>query len=252
MEDTSKQVLAKIEKEKITPKPKWQFRLEQIGIWFLAIISVLIGSNAFAVIIFAMVNNDWEVLELLERNPVSHTLATIPYLWLVVLALFVLLTYYNTRHTNKGYRYNTYGIVIGSILASILVGTILYLVGFAPGVDRLIRGVPGVNMLMHNREEIWNHPEDGFVAGEITNMLGGAGAFELVDLDNKEWIIRTDNVVTHPKVVIRVGESLRIIGKIDESNIFDAYQIMPWQFNAPANIRIFQMPKGHMFNREIE
>ncbi|MFA6524950.1 MAG: hypothetical protein WCT33_01615 [Patescibacteria group bacterium] len=230
MEDTSKQVLAKIEKEKITPKPKWQFRLEQIGIWFLAIISVLIGSNAFSLIIFAMVNNDWEVLELLDRNPVSHTLATIPYLWLVVLALFVLLAYYNTRHTNKGYRYSTYGIVIGSIAASMLVGTVLYSVGFAPGVDRLIRGVPGINMLMHDREEIWSHPENGFMAGEIINVKNNTSEFEIIDLNDEEWIVNANNAVIFPSVIIENGELVRIIGQVqDDKYIFEAQRILPWQ-----------------------
>ncbi|MFA6391525.1 MAG: hypothetical protein WCW66_02050 [Patescibacteria group bacterium] len=235
MEDTSKQVLAKIEQEKITPKPKWQFRLEQVGLWFLAVISVLIGSNAFAVIIFVMVNNDWEVLELMERNPVAHTLSTIPYLWIVVLVLFVLLAYYNTRHTNKGYRYSTYGIVIGSVLASLLVGTILYSVGFAPGVDRMMRRMPGANMLMHNREEIWNHPEKGFIAGEIIGVESGTTEFEIVDLNDDEWFVNANNAIIFPSVVIQEGELIRIIGQADgQQYVFEAVRIMPWQIGPPT------------------
>ncbi|MBU1036916.1 hypothetical protein KKF32_02685, partial [Patescibacteria group bacterium] len=187
MNNTSKKVLNKIKQEKIAPKPKWQFRLEQVGLWFLATISVLIGSNAVAAIIFRVVNNDWDTLKLMKRNPISHTLTTMPYVWLIVLALFILLAYYNTRHTKKGYRYSTYGVVIGSVVASILVGVVLYSVGFAPRVDRFIERMPGMEKLMHSREEMWKHPEKGFIAGEITEMLSGVGSFELKDLNQEEW-----------------------------------------------------------------
>jgi hypothetical protein len=236
MEDTSKHILEKIEKEKITPKPKWQFRLEQVGLWFLAVISVLIGSNAFAVIIFVMVNNDWEALEFMKRNPVTHTIATIPYVWLVVLTAFILLAYYNTRHTKKGYRYSTYGIVIGSIIASMLVGTLMYAAGFAPGVDRLVRRMPGAEMLMHNREEIWNHPEKGFIAGEIIGIESGTAEFEIVDLNDDEWIVDANNANIFPSVVIEEGELIRVIGQADgKEYIFEAFRIMPWQIGPPPS-----------------
>ena len=102
--DASKNILDKIKENKITPKPKWQFRLEQVGIWALAVLSLIIGAKAFAVIIFRLVNNDWEIREHLGRSLLNHALLTLPYLWIIVMVLFILLAYYNARHTKKGYR----------------------------------------------------------------------------------------------------------------------------------------------------
>ncbi|MBU2236188.1 hypothetical protein KKA01_03995 [Patescibacteria group bacterium] len=231
MTDSSKKILDKIEKDKIDPKPKWQFRLEQVGLWFLAVFSVLIGSNAVAAIIFRMVNNDWDTLKFLQRSPIGHALTTLPYVWIVVLGLFVLLAYYNTRHTKKGYKYNTYGVVIGAVLASVIVGTVIYSVGFAPRVDRFMESVPGMEKLMHSREEIWMHPEKGFVAGEIQQILGGVGIFSIEDLEGQYWVVRPgEDYRVHPAVIIVEGEYVRIIGTPKESELFMADQIMPWQF----------------------
>lgn len=234
MKDSSKKVLDKIDREKITPKPKWQFRLEQVGLWLLAVVSVLIGSNAVAAIIFRMVNNDWDALRFLERSPIAHSLATIPYVWLVLLGLFILLAYYNTRHTKKGYRYSTYGIVIGSILASIIVGTFLYAVGFGPRVHTFMERMPGMEKMMHSREEIWMHPENGFIAGEITGILSGVGAFEIRDLKNEQWVIRPVKVYIDPQTVVEVGSMVRIVGQIYEPPIFEATKILPWEMKPPV------------------
>jgi hypothetical protein len=233
MTESPNKILDKIKKEKIAPKPKWQFRLEQVGLWFLAMISVLIGSNAVAAIIFRMVNNDWDALKFIERSPIGHTLTTLPYVWIVVLGLFILLAYYNTRHTKKGYKYNTYGVVLGAILASVIVGTFLYIVGFGPRVEMFMQRVPGMEKMMHNREQMWTYPEKGFVAGEITGMLSGVGSFEIIDLENEEWIIVPVEVYIDPRAVIEVGESVRIFGEIDEPPIFEAYKIMPWEMRPP-------------------
>lgn len=237
MQDTSNKVLEKIKQKKITPKPKWQFWLEQVGLWFLAVVSVLIGSNALATIIFRMVNNDWDTIRFLGRDPLSHAFRTLPYLWIIVTALFILLAYYNTRHTKKGYRYGTYGVVIGSILSSVILGITLYSAGLAPHLELFInKQIPGYQKLMPHREEIWAHPEDGFLAGRITKILGGSELFEIEDLNEDDWVIVPNNVMIHPAIEIEEGELIRIIGEIEQKPVFKAKRILPWLIGPGHNI----------------
>jgi len=168
MNDSSKNTLEKIKESKIKPKPRWQFHLEQFGIWAFATLSVIIGAKAFAVIIFRLVNNDWEVRKHLGRSLLDHTLLTLPYLWIMVMALFVLLAYYNARHTKKGYRYSVYGIVIGTVLASLFLGGALYSTGFGYEIDFLFsENLPGYQNVMPNRGEFWSQPAAGFLSGEV-------------------------------------------------------------------------------------
>ncbi|MFA6098355.1 MAG: hypothetical protein WCV50_01050 [Patescibacteria group bacterium] len=244
MSELSKKILETINQEGLKPKPRWQFLMRQYVIWLAAVFSAIIGSVAFSVIIFALVNDDWEILNELGRTPLQHTLNTLPYIWIIIMGLFILLAYYNGRHTKSSYRYRAYWFVGGSMIVSIVFGGVFYVIGLGPGVHYFIRdNLPFYQVLMHERGEVWVHPENGLLGGQITSMLSGVGMFELQDFYGEKWVVRPGlhYMPPPPPLIIEVGEQVRIVGDMEQGskNIFDAEKIYPF-YIGPGRVQ-FQL-----------
>lgn len=224
-------ILDTIKGEHLKPKPRWHFIVRQILIWSTALLSVVIGSITFSVILFRMVNNDWEVLKYINRSPVVHAFNTLPYLWLVLLVLFVGLAYYNARHTKGAYKYHGYWFVIGSVVLSLVIGGMLYAVGIGPRVHYTAEKLPFMKELMYDRNQMWMNADDGFIAGEVVEMLSGVGMFELEDLDSRQWVVRAGDEYypPPPHFIIEEGVMIRIYGEKIDKEIFEAIKILPYQ-----------------------
>jgi len=231
MSQVTDKILDTIKGKQLKPKPRWHFVMRQILIWFTSLLSVVVGSSAFSVILFRMVNNDWEVLKFINRSPVAHILNTLPYIWIVLLILFIALAYYNARHTKGVYKYQAYWFIVGSILISIILGSIFYTVGFGPRVHYAAEKLTFIKKFMYDRDKIWMNADEGFIAGEVTEMLSGVGMFELKDLDNKLWVVRPGDEYypPPPHFIIEEGVKVRIYGEKIDEELFEAIKVLPYQ-----------------------
>ncbi len=250
MNELYKKVIDQIKEQHITPKPRWQFFLKQWLIWVATGLSIVVGSMAFCVLLFRMVNNDWEIVSLLNRTPLQHFFDSLPLVWLLLVALFVGLAYYNARHTKGAYRYQAYWFLIGGIFLSISFGGLLYTVGFGPKVHTFVDDrLPFINHMMEEREERWIHPESGLLAGQITTMLSGASMFELVDFDRHLWVVvpAPDYLPPPPQFQLVPGVQVRMTGEEVDFNTFEADRIMPYHIGPgmmSGRIRVL-MPPGN-------
>ncbi|MBI5037938.1 MAG: hypothetical protein HZC01_04535 [Candidatus Kerfeldbacteria bacterium] len=239
MNEISRKIIEVIKAEHIQPKPRWQFLVQRWIVWVASVFAVTVGSVAFSVILFRLVNNDWEIIESLPRSPLEHLVNTMPYIWLIVLIIFIGIAYYNVRHTHGSYKYHAYFIVIGSMGLSLIFGGVLYGCGLGPRVDAFVnQHIPFMQHMADDRYEIWVQPEQGRLAGEITGMLSGVGMFEIVSLDGEEWIIRpTTQYLAPPQYDPQTGDYIRIVGyTIDhDARIFGAQRIMPLFFGPGIN-----------------
>ena len=227
MKNTSEKILNKIKEHKIVPKPKWHFWLRWAGIWLACVVSIFIGSKAFAVILYRLVNNDWDAYQLFGRGLFRHAFISLPYIWLVIMAVFVALAYYNARHTKKGYRYHAYWFVLGSVLFSMVLGAILYAFGFGSGVDRLFADrLPGYGMMIHDREKMWLSPGQGFLAGEIVKSNHPQILVE--DFEDQIWNVDISDAFCPPHIEFEPEVEVRIHGEVLTNHNFKADKIMPW------------------------
>ena len=113
MHDLSENIIKELEDRGAHPKPRWYFVLMRSLFWLLAIISTTVGAVAFSVAWYVFFDNDGLHVTL------QNMFRVIPYIWLVVLTLFVVAAYLGFRQTRKGYRYAG-----PLILALILAGSI--------------------------------------------------------------------------------------------------------------------------------
>ena len=117
MNDITKKIIDKIKQGQIKPRPKWEFLLKNYVIWALFAISIFIGSLATSVVIFMILNDGWGDFSNLSTG--KAIILNIPYFWLAILALFLIVAYLNIKHTKKGYKYNPYLIMLLSVFVSI-------------------------------------------------------------------------------------------------------------------------------------
>jgi len=231
MNSISDKTFEVIKEQKIAPAPKWKFLLKSYLIWLSASISMIIGSLSFAVIIFRLVNNDWEILEFINRGFWAHLAESLPYLWLGILIAFIFLAYYNVRHTKGAYRHQAYWLVIISIIVSLGLGGILYGFGLAPDLHYYLNhNFPFIQNLTHDREEFLTQSEVGLLAGTVKEELTGEALYLIEDFHGVDWMVKQGKDFVKPNFQIKVGDMIRLTGQIESNkiNIFVADQILPY------------------------
>jgi uncharacterized membrane protein len=224
----AKQVLEKIKEEKMKPKPRWEFIFKEYFLWFLAGLSLLVGSLAVAVIIHMIKNNDWDLSGDASSGLLSFIFTTLPYFWLILLLIFTVLSYYNFKNTKSGYRLHFRLLISASILSSVFLGILFFNLGLGREIDKVFSAnLPFYENFFLYRGRVWLNPERGFLAGKITSDVVNQ-EFELMDLRDKVWLVHGQNCFVSPRVNLKKFEAVKIMGKKINDYDFVASQIRPW------------------------
>ncbi|RJQ33574.1 hypothetical protein C4566_03450 [Candidatus Parcubacteria bacterium] len=236
----SQEVLEKIKGSK--PKPKWEFLLKDYLIWFLGFISLALGALSFSTILYMFFHNDWDVYVHINNNIFTFIFLTLPYFWLIFLALFISVAQYNIRHTKEGYKFELHKIVIASIAISIILGSLLYNIGVGQAIDNVIATrVPFYHKFINQRRQIWLQTDKGLLAGVVVAQDGDN--FIIKSIDGRDWLVLTENARMPFKP--QDGEPVRCIGETLGDGIFGAKEILPMP-NTPW------MKAPPMFERKVK
>ncbi len=194
--DFSQDILAKIEEQHLEPRPRWQFFVVRSLWWLMAIVTTTLGGIAFASVLFFLREQEWGWV--IRQSGAFGVLRAIPLLWLLVFALFALLTVYDVRATRRGYRYQT-GIIVGVILlASGVLGGVVYASGFeAYSHDFLQARVATYRVLAPDPALLWQAPQQGRFIGVVSatssegfvlrDQVGDARAIVLTS--SSRWLV---------------------------------------------------------------
>jgi len=218
-----------IEERGITPRSRWYFLMKRGFIGALFGISILLGSFSVSTIIFIICDHDWDIFEYLDRSLLEDIIFSIPYLWVAILIFFAVVADYNFKHTNKGYRYETYKIILVSLISSFVIGTGLFFLGVDCEIhEYLVRQVPFYEGLVYNKKDIWVFPEKGLLSGEIIEVKG-ADIYILRDFSGKIWQIQDGKADWSDTARIQNGLKVRLIGFKVDDDIFRAKVIRLWE-----------------------
>ncbi len=232
MAKNADKILQKIKKDKVMPRAKWIFLLQNYLIWSFFILAILLGAIAVSVILFLLIDNDWEIRHYLRRSFISHFFLTLPYLWFFVLSIFSILAYFNYKQTKDGYKINSSLLISSSILASILLGIILFSFDFGHQTDRMFSHyAPRYNKIIRHKEDIWCQPQRGLLAGEILQAQNKYN-FIIKDFKNNQWRIDGRKAIWRRRVDFKKGEFIKIIGVDNGDYIFTANEIRTWRGRA--------------------
>ena len=249
--DFAKSILHKIQNEHVEIAPKWHFSLREYGVWGLMLLSVLVGSVAVSVIILHTLQIDIAVAVRASGGIVRHIARWAPYAWLLLLALFTLAAWYNFKHTKRGYRYSYTLVVLGSIFASLIVGTGLYFGGAAEHAERYAARLSGGYYAgsAEHRERVWSQPSKGLLAGvPLGTLVEGIEVVTLIDFTGKAWQVQSSSLSAQERAVMMVSPKIAIVGTRVSDSVFKACSIIPWAEPGKRNEmrkRVQEMlPKG--------
>lgn len=224
MTELTQKTLSKIKKEGIKFIPKWQFLAKEWFMWLTFLASVLVGAVAGSIIIYRVLNNEWELAPYLAGSLSGFILITLPYFWIALFIAFILLADYQFKQTKEGYKYQFVWILILNIVLSLGLGTILYKGDFSEKIEAAFENyVPYYGKLVPPRHRLWMNPERGLLIGRILEM--GSGSVSLEDLDGRNWEVKMDAEFSLDR---QIGEVIRLMGNRHTDNFFESRVLKPW------------------------
>ncbi|MBU4536517.1 hypothetical protein KJ603_00570 [Patescibacteria group bacterium] len=249
MNNLSQKIIDKIKQEGIEPTPKWEFVLKDTFFWVAFIISVVVGGLSFSIIFNTLLNNDWDLYMQLSGGLAKFIVITLPYFWLILFAVFIVIAYINIKNTKKAYKHSLQMIIGGVLCSSFLLGITFYNIGLASSLNKgLINKLPKYGPILNPGEELWKRPEGGFLSGKIESLE--EDVLKLKDQNGEIWeVLLSDDILELvPNFVFREGSKIKIMGTEIKENCltkcFFAEMLRP--FDSPR-----MMLKEGLLEKEI-
>lgn len=226
MKDFAQQFIATVKKERITPLPRWIFIVRRFSLWTLGAIAIAGCATAVATILHLLRTNDWDVYEELADSLSGFVITTIPYAWLVILALMLGIAYLVFTRTPHGYRYRLAAITGSGLVISSLLGSVMYAAGIGERVDEYVRcEAPVVHAILSPHAKTWQQPEKGQLAGDV--IASTSSSLSVKDERGIVWTVETAEATTASEVTAaRLPNRVRLLGSISGSTTFKARRVL--------------------------
>ena len=236
----SKKVTDKIQKEHIKQIPHWRFVLKHTLFWVLFALALFIGAAAFSMILFAVLEVDFEIMRHGPHTPFSFFLKILPVFWILSFFLFLIIALLSLQHTKKGYRMKISLLIVSNLLGSMILGGSVYAFGGAETFEKIAHKViPKYHHIDDRNIELWSHPEKGLLAGTIVDMTEDT-IIILEDFEDKEWEVEIGSVDNIPERLRSElakkeveGKKIKVIGENTGDSTFEAEKIFPWRRHSP-------------------
>jgi hypothetical protein len=223
----AQKILERIRKEEIKPTPAWQVLFKRIFIWVGFAFAICFGAISFSVILYVVQQTDFDLLSHMYHSRLELILALMPYIWVVFLILFLLLSVLGMRNIPKGYKHSLQKIFGITTLLSIVFGTLICVAGGGQYIEQTFESKIGIYRGVEQRKiEMWSNPEEGRLSGEIISVA--QNALTLRDYQEAEWTIEYPDAFIASRVQLVVGEKIKMIGEIKSGQVFLASEIKPW------------------------
>jgi signal peptidase I len=225
MNNISKNVLDKIKKEHIKPIPHWQFVLLHIVVWIGLVASIVLGSFAVGIVLREIFGTDWENVHRIGHDGIPGLVMVLPYVWFIALGLTLFLSSILAKHIKKSYKFSPLIITSGSILVSIILGSILYATNISDNFEQAVRdNFAPYRSLQETKEGMWMAPENGVVIGRIVATEGDTMLI-INDITGQRWRIDIEDAEKPARFEPTVGNGVMAIGELIENKLFKADEI---------------------------
>lgn len=226
-EQLASKIQEKINAEKITPLPKWRFTALRVTAWTTAVLAVFICGVSVGTIIFLSEDHSHHDFFNLSHDMTEFFLA-VPFAWVAILAIFIFVAELCLRHTKQGYRYRLRTLLVVSVLASIVLGLILNIIGLGKATHETLNEVPLYNAMIYDARDAWGRPHNGRLGGVIV-VVKDKRTFEVNDFVGKRWTIRLSSS-TGEDYTPEASTTIRMYGVVGSSStMFNARSIHRWE-----------------------
>jgi hypothetical protein len=230
-------VMSRIGCGEVCPRSKTFFQTRECVVWFLWLISVVVGALAVAVTLFVIGFRQYGLYEATHDNFFTFMVEVLPFLWIVVFGMMVFVGVYELRHTKRGYRYPLWQIFGSSVVLSLAGGAALHLFGFGYSTDHML----GQRMHMYNSQEkieekMWQAPYEGRLLGRFGEPASPPSTLvRFTDVSGNEWKVNIDELSDKEKGLMRKDEVVRLIGQVTDGDlgVFYSCGAFLWSLDKP-------------------
>lgn len=222
-----KTIIDRIKEGKITQKPKWHFTMVNALYWTFYLLCVLFGAASFSVILFSIQQTDFNLVSHISHSRLEFFLALLPFFWIIILFVFLVVAIVLFRKSNKGYKYNWPHLLLLSTACSVLLGTVFFIGGGGQKIEKAFaEKLTYYESVLEHKKNVWTKPEEGLLSGTIQEI--NKDGILLLDFNNQEWDLSYGNATISPRVSLITGEQIKLIGEITRSRHFEVKEIRPW------------------------
>ncbi len=222
-------IIDRIKQGQLKPRPRWSFVFKNYFLWFLGVLSVILGAISFSLMIYLFASGNALINNNFGASLGEILLVIVPIFWLVFLVAFIILFYLNLKRTKKAYRYSPLLILLIGLISSLALGSTFYLFGLSQKFDNLLG--KNINSAIYGRFlnpqiEFWSDPAQGRLSG-LVSAVGPENSLFIIDKDSQEWLVIYLPEANRHFFEINPGVALRFFGQQINDNQFQATRIMP-------------------------
>ncbi|MBI5133953.1 MAG: hypothetical protein HZA81_01005 [Candidatus Taylorbacteria bacterium] len=224
-----KQILERIQKERVRPTPRGYFKARDYVMWFLLGVSVAALSVGFGMIIFMVKGADLALFEKLGLTASEKVAYSIPFFWILSSLALAGIAFINFRNTRHGYRTSGRQFALISALIALTLGSIAYALNLTEFVDRVAsKSIPVYNAVVPLNTNLWLDPERGLLSGHVRNKESDKD-FMLRDSSGELWRVTGRGIAMPEGFSFSSGDRIKIIGTKTSDAEFKAIEIRPWE-----------------------
>ena len=225
MNNISKNVLEKIKKDHIKPIPHWQFALLHVVVWLGLVASIVLGSFSVGIVLSEIFGTDWDHVSRIGRDGIPGIVFVLPYIWFVTLGITLFLSSILAKHIKKSYKFGPLIIMGGSVLVSMILGSILYATHASENFEQALRqNFAPYKSLQEARDGMWMAPENGMIIGLIISIDNDTMLI-ISDITGQAWEVDIEAAKKPRKFEPIIGNGIMAIGEVIEANLFKAEEI---------------------------
>ncbi len=196
----------------------------QYILWFFIFLFSLIGSVSLSLIIYLSANNEWDVARYYSNSSLDFALNTFPFYLLILVIPALLLSIVLFKFTSTGRKFSFYFSFIIFCFSIVFFALFFFYTGTSNKTNNLIKNYEFYELIIKNRNALWQNPDFGLLSGEI-GAITDLDNFLLIDFDNKVWTIQGNRPKIADKSIIQSGNKIKIIGRKNSDNTFETKEI---------------------------
>ncbi len=243
-----------IQDKDLKPTPRFIFQAKNLALWIPGILSIIIGALAVSSLIFGIDHGGLRYASYLDTSFFVTMLQMLPYVWIIVSVVFGVIAIRFLRITRHGYKYQVATLILASLLFSIVLGGIGYVVGVGQYIDTKLEQISPRISVLGQQQAVWNNPELGRLAGTVRKVHDEF--FTVKDLSGDTWLVTLDEVFGKDTVIFNAlvdrNNKVRVLGYIDTeiNQTFHACFITPLFEPRPGD-DTRQLPLPPNINNEV-
>lgn len=239
--DLKSQILTKIESDAVNPRPRLFYRSCQAGLWFLWLITAVVGSVAVAVTLSIVSYKNFALYEVTHPTFIDFAMDYLPLLWIVVFISMLVLAVYNLRHTKTGYRYPLWQILSSSLAISVLGGFSLHILGMGFALDKQFGALTDHYQSQERLEQrMWQQPKQGRLVGILSEeeIILPMPFVNFRDSESKSWQMDITELNEVDITNLNSKKMVRVLGVQTDAGpwYFRACAVFPWVYDKEHTI----------------